>query len=392
VGVGGSKPRWRKATLAPDRKYDWRKTVGRGARSLYLTPLVALVVGPVAVPFRWALVALALWHAYGVWRFTAGDAPSATLRLGRWALRATALAGVALITLDYEGYRALLIATVAAYLAYLSELLPALGLSSRRALRPAALGAVVCAALVAADLALRRWVNGADWGTMPGHCLALLAVPLGLLAWLEVSRVRAPGLEAKSKAAPAHWFPVRAWALKLRVNVLTFSIAFGTGAGVALLSLIGGFILAWEEAGGDPGVLRYATLFGMLCLDGALLLVLRKCRRQTLRRAVIGAGLTHIPLWWLLVFPTQFDASAWHRSPAGSQTRSDMAEDLIYSRALLGKTRAEVVDLIGSPDEYRAYGSPADAAFYSLRGHACKGFVVRFEREKVDRAELWFCD
>lgn len=367
---------------------DWRTTVERGARWLCMTPLVALALAPVAVFFRVALVVLALWHGYGVWLFTAGDAPSSALRFERWrwALRTLALAGVVLVTLHYEGYRALLIATVAAYLAYLSELLPALGHSSRRALRPAAWGAALCCALVTGDLVLRRWVSWAGWGTAPGSSLAALAVPLGLLAWVEVARVGEPGLEAESQAEPAvSWSPVRAWALNVSVVLIPFSL----GVAAVVLGLIGGFTVAWEYAALDPGVLRSAASFCLLCLNGALLLVLRKCRRRTLRRAVVGAGLSHIPLWWWLVFPTQFEPSAWKRAPPGSETRGDMAEDLVYSGVLLGKTRAEVVELIGPS---RGYGAPPGGEHYSLGHGPCRGFEVVFDGSTVSQARFWMCD
>jgi hypothetical protein len=371
---------------------DWRTTVERGARSLYFAPLVALALAPVAVFFRAALVVLALWHGYCVWRFTAGDAQSVTPRLGhwRWALRTLALAGAVLITLDYEAYRALLIATVAAYLAYLSELLPTLGLSPPKALRPAALGALLCCALVAGELMLRRSVSSAGWGTTPGNCLSALAVPLGLLAWFQVARVRTPDLEAEPNAAPAAYAsPIRAWARKVREVVIPFGIAFSLGVGVVLISFVGGATIAFIYADLDPGVIRAAASFCLLCVDGWLLLALRKCKRQTLRRTVVATGLTHVPLWWFLVFPTQFQSGAWKRSPVGSETRSDMAEDLIYSRVLLGKTHTEVVELVGPS---RGYGTPPNVEHYSLGDRPCRGFEIEFHGETVSQAYFWLCD
>jgi hypothetical protein len=106
-----------------------------------------------------------------------------------------------------------------------------------------------------------------------------------------------------------------------------------------------------------------------------------------LRRAVVGAGLTHISIWWILVFPTQFDAGAWKRSPRESEVRSAMAEDLIYSRVLLGKTRSEVVELLGSPGSYSGPGKQ----FYGLSGHLCEGFVVEFDDEKAVAADFFWC-
>jgi hypothetical protein len=348
-----------------------------------------LGLAPIAIFFRTTLVILALWHGYAIWRFTASGAPSATSRLcvWRWMLRGLALAGVVLITLDYEGYRALLIATIAAYLAYLSELLPALGLAPRKVLRPAALGAASCCAVVALwNLLLRPWANAVGWGATPGHCLSVLALPLGLLAWLEVDRVRAPGVEEPQDPEP-YWFPIRAWALKVRRVAIAFGIAFSLGVGVVFISVVVGFWAAWEHADMEPGAFGSAALFSLLCVNGAVLLVLRKRSRQTLRQAVVGAALTHIPLWWLFVFPTQFDASEWKRSPERSELRSDMAQDLIYSRVLLGKTRSQVVGLLGSAGSYHG----PDQELYSLRRHFCKGFLVRFDGGTAVEADFFLC-
>jgi hypothetical protein len=362
----------------------WRETVTRGARWLGFLPLVALGVAPVAVFFRPALLMLVLWHGYAAWRFTTSGAPAATshfnLGLSRWGLRGFAGAGVVLVTLSYEGYRALLIATVAAYLAYLAELSPEFGLSPRRRLRGAALGAAVLCVFVTGDLLLRRWVHGIGWATLPGHGLSALALPFGLLAWLEVDRVRAPGVEAGPEGNPS---PIRAWALKASTVVLPFSF----GALVVVGSATGGFWVAWSYLDMEPGEVSSAILSSLLCVNGVILWVLRKRSRQTLRRVVAGVGFTHIPLWWFLVFPTQFDAGAWKGSPRASATRSDMAEDLIYSRVLLGKTRLQVVELLGSPGSYRG----SNKEFYGLDGHLCEGFLIRFDGGTAVDADFFWC-
>lgn len=360
----------------------WREAVTRGARLVCFSPLVALGIAPFAVFFRSALLILALWHAHGVWRFTTSGAPSATPRLGlwRWLLRALALAGVVLITLSYDGYRALLIATVAVYLAYLSELLPALELTPRKGLRPAALAALFCCALVAGELLLQRWTNRAGWD-VAGHWLSALALPLALLAWIEVDRVRTPRVEPKPVAP---WFPVRAWLLRASELIIPFSL----GVAVVLASVVGGLASIWSsDPDITPGDMRSGILFALLCLNGSILLVLRKRTRETLRRVVVGAGITHIPVWWLLVFPTQFDASAWKSSGSGSNQQDDMAEDLVYSRVLLGKTRAEVVELLGSPGSYRG----SDHQFYGLKRSTCKGFLITFDGQTATKADFYWC-
>jgi hypothetical protein len=287
------------------------------------------------------------------------------------------------VRLSYEGYRALLIATVAAYLVYLIELLPALGLTPRKSLRAAALSTACCGVLVVCDLVLRRGLGWTGWGASPGNWLSALTVPFGFLAWLEVDRVRAPGVEAE----PAwQWSPIRAFALKVSTLVIPVSL----GLGVAFVSALAGAYLAWDYADMEPGMLRAGVLFVLLCINGAFVLVLRKRSRQTLRRAVVGAALTHIPLWWFLVFPTQFQASDWKRWPEGSEMRSDMAEDLVYSRALLDKTPSEVVELLGPPAGYSPLTS--DTEYYPLHGRPCKGFVIYFDRGGVVRTRFWMCD
>jgi hypothetical protein len=366
----------------------WREAITRGARLVSLSPLVALGIAPFAVFFRSVLLILALWHAYAVWRFTTGGAPTATPRLGlwRWLLRALALAGVVLITLSYDSYRALLIATAAVYLAYLAELLPALGLSPRKRLRPAALAAVFCFALVAGNLLLRRWTNGAGWD-LRGHLLSALALPFGLLAWLEVDRVRAPVVETK---ADAPWFPLRAWALQASQHIVPFGVSFSLGVVVVFASVAGGLASLWRaDPELTPGDMRSVISFALLCFNGSILLVLRKRNPETLRRAVVGAGISHIPVWWLLVFPTQFDANAWKSTGPGSSQQDDMAEDLVYSRVLLGKTRSEIVQVLGLPGSY--WGPRRQ--FYELNRGTCKGFMITFDEraETASKADFFWC-
>jgi hypothetical protein len=235
---------------------------------------------------------------------------------------------------------------------------------------------------------LRPWVNAVSWAAIPGHGLSAVALPLGLVAWLEVDRVRAPGVEVDPQDPEHYWFPLRAWALKARQVVIPLGITFTLGVGVVFISLVVGSWVAWEHADMEPGALSSAALFSLLCVNGAILLVLRKRSRQTLRRAVVGAALTHIPLWWLFVFPTQFDATEWKRSLERSELRSDMAEDLIYSRVLLGKTRSQVLELLGTAGSY----SGPDQQFYSLRSHTCKGFLVRFDGGTAVEADFFRCD
>ena len=83
----------------------------------------------------------------------------------------------------------------------------------------------------------------------------------------------------------------------------------------------------------------------------------------------------------------QFDAVAWKGSSGGSATRSDMAEDLIYSRVLLGKTRSEVVELLGSPGSYRG----PNKEFHGLDGHLCEGFLISFDGETAVDADFFWC-
>lgn len=365
----------------------WRDSVIRAARMLYLSPLVALALAPAAVFFRGLLVILALWHGAWAWQLTARAEQPLTSRLVRsgWILRALGLAGIGVITLDYDGYRALLLATVAAYLVYVSALLSALGLPAQRALRPAAWGAALSCALVTIELVLRRSA-GVAWGTMPGHCLSAIGVPLGILAWLELQRIGSLGPKPERKAESAALSSAtRAWAMKVAEVVIPVCV----GAGVALVALLAGFWVAWEHADLEPGVLRSAALFALFCANGALLLVLRRWGPGALRRAIAGAALTHVPLCWLLEFPTQFNAPAWKRAAADSPERSEMAEDLVYSRVLIGKTRGQVADLLGPS---RGYGTPPDHEHYALRSHDCRGIDIAFDGTTVSRAHLILCD
>lgn len=371
---------------------SWRERVSRGARALCLGPLVGLVVAPFAVFFRPALVGFALWHCYWVFRFTASEPQSAASprSVRRWVLRLLAVAGVFLITLSYDGYRVLAVATVAAYLAYLSELLPALGVSPWKGLRPAAWGALLCSALLAGNLLLRP-VIGLEWETIFRRGLSALAVPLGLLAWFELSRVAEPGREAESVSARSP----RGWALEPIKLVVSCVLA----AGFALFSAFAGFWFAWQGADLDPGALRATVLGILLCVDGAVALVLRGRSRRTVRRWVVSAGLSHIPLVWFLVFPTQFDARAWKLSPEDSQTRADMVQDLVHSRVLLGKTRSEMAELLGPPYEYphgarqmRDGKQSKDLECYLLPKGPCRAFVIEFAGGRAVDSWFWMCD
>src|SRR4051812_43077546 len=78
---------------------------------------------------------------------------------------------------------------------------------------------------------------------------------------------------------------------------------------------------------------------------------------------------TNIPLWlwWLSGRPGRvpFDAASWRDPPpALPNARLRMAEDLLASRSLPGKTRAEATSLLGEPSGGLAYDlgvAPADA-------------------------------
>jgi hypothetical protein len=70
---------------------------------------------------------------------------------------------------------------------------------------------------------------------------------------------------------------------------------------------------------------------------------------------VVGGHLLGAVALWRLLFPGQaFDPVVWHdEAQARTGVRSAMADRLIVRGTLLGKTRAEVLELLGEPTEER---------------------------------------
>ncbi len=91
-----------------------------------------------------------------------------------------------------------------------------------------------------------------------------------------------------------------------------------------------------------------------------------------------------------------FESTAWKEDEGGSDrtVRQRMLEDLLGRHALVGKTRAEIDELLGVPvekdllatDDYIYYLGPARS---SLR-IASEWLLLRFENDRVVEARLQF--
>lgn len=84
----------------------------------------------------------------------------------------------------------------------------------------------------------------------------------------------------------------------------------------------------------------------------ALFAMAKRWRRRTQVAAILGAitGVVILGRMWFVGRP--FDAAAWQADAnVGSGVRQAMADRLLARSALIGKTRSEVVALLGEPPE-----------------------------------------
>ena len=366
----------------------------RGGRWLVFAPVLWFATAPVAVFAHTPLVlACAMFRLCAIWLFTTphGAEPLPRRACWAWLLRALALAEVAVVAVSWVGYLTLLLAELSACLGYVACLVSVPGRSRRRrALNQMALGAALCCSVVLGGLL------APDWLGLPASAAACLAVPLAIAAWLSIGDL--------CWAAEAERDPLiddLAWRAALRrppslINRRVFLLA--AGVAVTAGGACSGLALAYG-LGFDPGTTSALVSFSVTAANAVYLLAfgaLVGWNWRRLRWAAAACSVFQVPIVWLCVFRPQFDADRWQASAEPmlangerlgvAYAASEMAEDIVYSRLVIGKTRAEVQGLLGLPS------TAGDTFSYWLRGNACRGFNVSFRGGRCSDVQLFNCD
>lgn len=373
----------------------WLAVVMRGAHGLVWSPVAWLAVTPVAVVFhRPAVVAAALFQLLGTWLLTwRREAPPepALARLA-WLLRALSLSAVPMVYASSLGYRALLLAELAARGFYLSRLAPRLGKPrSAKYFVASAVGCAASAALLGGDLAWRVFTHALTLDPWTTRLVGMSAVPFAVGGWLLLAELVARRPELGQRAWWEYGFGV--------VLDLGFGCVLAFGSGLA------GFTVSWSSADGDPGVRRGAMALCLLAGMGAFLAIHFAIHRNhaRLRRALAVCALVQVPFIWTLLFRPEFSSERWKRfARENGACDGSMAEDLAYSAIVIGKTRTQVEQLLGPPRTWLNLDSRVQAQkpkatasrfFYDLkRGEPCQGLNVMFERGVASETELVVCD
>lgn len=374
---------------------EWLAVVVRGARWLVWSPVAWLSVTPIAVVFhRPAVVAAALFQLLGTWLLTSRSKAPADRALGRlaWLLRGVAVSGVPMVYASSLGYRALLLAELAARGFYLSRLASRLGKPSwSKYFVVSAGGCAAGAALLGGDLAWRLFTHALTLDPWTSRLVGVSAVPFAVGGWLLLAELVARQPELGQRGWWAYGFSV--------------ALNLGFGGALAFGSGLAGFTIAWSSADGDPGAMRGAMAVCLLAGMGAFLAVHFAIHRShaRLRLALAVCALVQVPFIWTLLFRPQFSSERWKRfARENGSCDGSMAEDLAYSPTVIGKTHAQVEQLLGPPRTWRTLDSPAQAAepkataarfFYDLkRGEPCQGLNVMFEKGVATETELVVCD
>jgi len=374
---------------------EWLAVVVRGARWLVLSPVAWFALTPIAVFFhRPAVVVAALFQLIGTWLLTWRREAPADPAIGRlaWLLRGVALGGVPMVYASSLGYRVLLLAELAARGFYLSRLTPRLGKPSwTKYFVGSAGGCAASAALLGGDLAWRGFTHALTLDPWTSKLVGVSAVPFVVGGWL----LRAERVARQPELGQRAWWE---YGVGVVLN-LAFSCALAFGSGVA------GFTIAWSGADGDPVVMRGATALCLLAGIGAYLAVHFAINRNhaRLRRALAVCALVQAPFLWTLLFRPEFSSERWKRFARENRScDGSMAEDLAYSPVVIGKTPAEVEQLLGPPITTRDFSRPAQVEepqataprfFYDLKSaEPCEGLTVMFEKGVATETQLFVCD
>lgn len=80
-------------------------------------------------------------------------------------------------------------------------------------------------------------------------------------------------------------------------------------------------------------------------------------RRGCILLAVLAAGVPALAIGWIVgtpytsTLPRAFDSARWQAADADGNTRCGMLADLTYRVGVEGKSRAEIIRMLGKPDD-----------------------------------------
>ena len=378
---------------AASESREWLAAVVRGGRYLVWAPAVWFALTPLAVFWhRPVVVAVALFQLFGTWLVTWRSKAPLDPGLGRlaWLLRGIALSGVPVVYASSLGYRALLLAELAVRGLYLSRLAPRLGKPSWAKLFVwSGGGCAVSAALLSGDLAWRVFTHALTLDPWGSRLVGLSAVPFVAGGWLLLAELMTTHPDPGERV-------LGEYGLGVVVN-LGFASALVVASGVA------GFTMWWLNDG-EPGVMRASIALGLLIGTGTFLGLPFAIGRNhaRLRRAIAVYALVQAPLFWTLLFRPEFSSERWKRfARENGACDGSMAEDLVYSPILIGKTRPQVEQLLGPPAMALGLGGaewanpepPRVFLRYDFRDERpCRGLDVMFEQDVVSETQFFLCD
>jgi hypothetical protein len=362
-----------------------------GARWLFASAILWFLLAPFAV---WAHVPMVLagaaFQSLGTWLFAARDRDDPRPYPARWALalRALAVLEVAVVATSTLAYRAILIADVAVRFGYMARIGPDPEPSRRRTLNGMALVCSVCFALASGDWLAHRAIGPQHSWLPPAASFAALAQ--AIWGWMILGEI---GWE---RAAPHRDPPPSEALLGSTTRRAALSVAgsmgdLARGAALTALGLFFGFAFAFDYTDLDPGRLDIALATGLLVASAIGLMIHAAAvrgNRVRITRALAACALFQVPFMWSFLFRPQFDAKVWKSSHVeGRYEAGEMAEDLVYSRMLLSKTRSEVEEILGPPT------SGSQVMGYNLsHSFGCRGFNVLFRGDRCTDVVFYGCD
>jgi hypothetical protein len=374
---------------------EWLAAVVRGGRYLVWAPAVWFAVTPLAVVWhRPMVVAAALFQLFGTWLVTWRSKAPLDPGLGRlgWLLRGIALSGVPVVYASSLGYRALLLMELAVRAFYFSRLAPRLGKPSwAKLFLWSAGGCAVGAVLLSVDLAWRVFTHALTLDPWGSRLVGLSAVPFVAGGWLLLAELVA----TQSDTGERPWWE---YGLGVVVNL-------GLASALVVASGVGGFTISWLNDG-EPGVMRCAIALCLLIGTGTFLGLPFAIRpnHARLRRGIAVYALVQAPLIWTLLFRPEFSSERWKRfARENGGCDGSMAEDLVYSPIVIGKTRPQVKQLLGPPTMELGLGPggtewanpkpPRVFLRYNFRDERpCRGLDVMFEQDVVSETQFFLCD
>lgn len=116
-------------------------------------------------------------------------------------------------------------------------------------------------------------------------------------------------------------------------------------------------------------------------------------RRSCILLAVLAAGVPALAIGWIAskpytsTLPRAFDSAGWQAADTDGNTRCGMLADLTYRVGVEGKSRAEIIAMLGKPDDT---GGDPMWSYWLL----CPSFMdvyvleIRWDKERVVSATV----